>query len=245
MANRTLFQSMFGGLLPRASARNEAGAPAYVLDPEAALAQYVCTGCLNGTFYATAEGQLARITELCARVDGEFVAKLALHARREAYMKDTPALLCAVLSVKAPELLDVVFPRVIDDGKMLRNFVQIVRSGAVGRKSLGSRPKRLVREWLAARTADQLLRASVGRAPSLADVIKMVHPKPASAGEAALFGYFLGRVVDDAALPEPIRALEALKRGESAVVPEVPFELLTALDLGAPEWKSIARRASW
>jgi len=178
-------------------------------------------------------------------VDGEFVAKLALYARQKAHMKDTPALLCAVLSVKAPELLEVVFPRVIDDGKMLRNFVQIVRSGVVGRKSLGSRPKRLVRQWLAARTAEQLLRASVGRAPSLGDVIKMVHPKPASAGEAALFGYFLGRVVDDAALPEPIRALEALKRGESAEVPAVPFELLTALDLGASEWKAIARRASW
>jgi 60 kDa SS-A/Ro ribonucleoprotein len=29
---------------------------------------------------------------------------------------------------------------VIDNGRMLRNFVQIMRSGAVGRTSLGTRP---------------------------------------------------------------------------------------------------------
>ena len=46
------------------------------------------------------------------------------------------------------ELLAQVFPRVIDSGKMLRNFVQILRSGAVGRKSLGTRPKKLVQRWL-------------------------------------------------------------------------------------------------
>ena len=245
MANRHLFRSLIANLLPPANARNEERAPAYALSPEQALAQYVCTGCLNGTFYASADTQLAKIQELCGAVAPEFVAKLALYARREAYMKDTPALLCAVLSVSAPELLEIVFPRVIDSGKMLRNFVQIVRSGVVGRKSLGSRPKRLLRAWLAEHTAEQLLRASVGNQPSLADVIKMVHPKPKSNGEAALFGYFLGRVVDENALPEAIRGLEAFKRGETRAVPEVPFELLTALELGRPEWSAIARRASW
>ena len=67
----------------------------------------------------------------------------------------------------------------IDNGRMLRNFVQIMRSGAVGRKSLGSRPKRLVQAWLATASDRAILRAAVGQAPSLADVIQMVHPKPA------------------------------------------------------------------
>jgi 60 kDa SS-A/Ro ribonucleoprotein len=48
--------------------------------------------------------------------------------------------LCAALSVKDPQLLRTVFDRVIDDGKMLRNFVQVLRSGVVGRKSLGTVP---------------------------------------------------------------------------------------------------------
>jgi len=67
-------------------------------------------------------------------------------------------------------------PALIDNAKMLRNFVQIMRSGAVGRKSLGSAPKRLVREWLDARDPAALFKANVGRDPSLTDIVKMVHP---------------------------------------------------------------------
>ena len=74
-----------------------------------------------------------------------------------------------------------MFGRVVDNGKMLRNFVQIVRSGATGRKSLGSRPKKLVQHWLLSASEAQLLQAAVGNSPSLADVVKMVHPKPAEA----------------------------------------------------------------
>ena len=71
----------------------------------------------------------------------------------------------------------------IDSGKMLRNFVQILRSGAVGRKSsLGTRPKKLVQRWLLEATEKQLLNAAVGNAPSLADVVKMVHPSPPRPG---------------------------------------------------------------
>ena len=65
-------------------------------------------------------------------------------------MKDMPALLCAVLASRAPGLLAEVFDRVIDDGRMLRNFVQIMRSGVVGRKSLGTLPKRLVQQLVRA-----------------------------------------------------------------------------------------------
>ncbi len=67
--------------------------------------------------------------ELCADIDAEFIAKTAVFCRERGFMKDMPALLCAVLSVKDRELLARVFPRVIDNAKMLRNFVQIMRSG--------------------------------------------------------------------------------------------------------------------
>ncbi|MEM7204490.1 MAG: hypothetical protein AAF628_29805 [Planctomycetota bacterium] len=55
----------------------------------------------------------------------------------------------------------------IDNGRMLRSFVLIMRSGIVGRQSLGTRPKRLVRQWLDVRSDQQLVNASVGQAPSL------------------------------------------------------------------------------
>ncbi len=142
MANKSLFQSIVGKLIPRTDAANEAGGRAYQLSPKGALAQYAATGCLNGTYYASAGEQLERALALAAGADAEFVAKTAIYARERAFMKDMPALLLAHLSVREPDLFARSFSRVVADARMLRTFVQILRSGAVGRKSLGSRPKR-------------------------------------------------------------------------------------------------------
>jgi 60 kDa SS-A/Ro ribonucleoprotein len=245
MANKSLFQSIVGKLLPRTDATNEAGGAAYRLSPKGALAQLAATGCLNATYYATDREQLDSALALAAEVPPEFVAKTAIYARERAFMKDMPALLLASLSVREPDLFARAFPRVVTDGRMLRTFVQIIRSGAMGRKSLGSRPKRLVREWLARRTGDEVFRAAVGQSPSLADILKMVHPKPDSDERRALYGYLLGKTHDAALLPATAKAFEAFKTGASAEVPDVPFLLLTALPLGRREWAAIARQASW
>lgn len=245
MANKTLFKSLVGKLIPATNARNEERAPAYALTPKATLAQYAATGCLGATFYANAEEQFAKVLELCEKVEPVFIAKTAVYARERGLMKDMPALLLAALASKDVQLLAAVFPRVVDNGKMLRNFVQIVRSGTTGRKSFGSAPKRLVREWLEARDEAAVFRASVGQTPSLADIIKMVHPKPRGRERAALYGYLVGRDVDFESLPEVVRRFEAFKAGDRAVVPDVPFQMLTALELGTAEWTAIARRAPW
>src|SRR6185369_1247652 len=205
MANKTLFKSLIGKLMPVTDALNEEQAPAYKLPPQHLLAQYAATGCLNRTFYASADDQLKTVLELCENVDAEFIAKTAVFCRERGHMKDMPALLCAVLSTKNPALLQQVFPRVIDNAKMLRNFVQIMRSGVVGRKSLGTAPKRLVREWLDARDPATLFKSSVGQAPSLADIVKLVHPKPKDAAREALFGYFIGRDYAFDAMPDIVR----------------------------------------
>jgi 60 kDa SS-A/Ro ribonucleoprotein len=236
MANKKLFNSLV---------LNEAQGPAYKLPAKHQLAQYAATGCLNQTFYASADEQLAKVIELCQEVDAEFIAKTAVFCRERGHMKDMPALLCAVLSVKNPALLQQVFPRVIDNAKMLRNFVQIMRSGVVGRKSLGTAPRRLVREWLDARDPESLFKASVGQDPSLADIVKMVHPRPKNDAQAALFGYFIDRSRQSGELPELVRAFEAFKKDRSSEVPDVPFQMLTALELGTPEWTAIAARAPW
>jgi 60 kDa SS-A/Ro ribonucleoprotein len=245
MANRNLFQTIAGMLVPQTDAVNEAGGVAYALTPKQALAQYAATGCLNGTYYASAEQQLETVVRLCANVESEFIARTAIWSRERGFMKDMPALLCAILSVRNAALLEAIFPRVIDNGKMLRNFVQIVRSGAVGRKSLGTAPKRMIRNWLETRGDDSLFRDSVGQKPSLADVIRMVHPKPADRGRAALYGYLIGRPHEMEKLPQLVREYEAFKAGDRAKVPDVPFQMLAALDLNAAEWTAIARNAGW
>ncbi|MFZ4575774.1 MAG: RNA-binding protein, partial [Phycisphaerales bacterium] len=151
MANKSLFSSLFSWA-PKTDTVNNAGGAAYALTAQQGLAQLAATGCLNTTFYATAEDQLDAVMDLAQKVAPEFVAKVALYARSKGHMKDAPALLVAMLSVTSPGLMAEVFDRVIDSPKMLRNFVQIMRSGRVARKSLGTLPKRLVEQWLAARS---------------------------------------------------------------------------------------------
>ncbi len=244
MANQNLFQTI-AGQFSQANTVNEAGGKAFEFSPKHALAQYAVTGCLNGTYYADAETQLQRVLELASAVDPAFTAKVAVYSREQGQMKDMPALLCAALSVLDAGKLKAVFPRVCNDGKMVRNFVQIVRSGAVGRKSLGSVPKKLVQSWLEHSTEEQIFRASVGQSPSLADLVKMVHPRPSTPQRAALYGWLLGREHDAAALPECVKGFESFKRGETREVPDVPFQMLTALPLGQSDWTAIARRAPW
>ncbi len=252
MVNTQLFQTLKGALLPKATALNAERAPAYDLTPRHQLAQLAATGCLTRTYYASEDAQLEQVLALTQKLDPAFVAKAAIYGRQSGHMKDMPALLAASLAVRDVALLAQVFPRVIDSGKMLRNFVQILRSGAVGRKSLGSRPKKLVQQWLLTASEKQLLNAAVGNAPSLADVVKMVHPKPTEAWREAWFAWLIGRAFDETALPPITQAFERFKRlvaqgtiDANAEVPAVPFQMLTALPLMSVHWAQIAQQGSW
>ena len=245
MANKTLFSSWMGKLVPASDARNEAGGVAYRLGPKGALAQYAATGCLNGTYYASAEEQLQTVLSLCEQVEPEFIARTAVYCRQKGHMKDVPALLCAVVSVKAPSLFERTFAKVITDGRMLRTFVQVMRSGVVGRKSLGTMPKRAIRHWLDSQSDEGILRASVGTSPSLGDVVKMVHPRPGTDARRALYGWLIDRKHDPAQLPELVKQFEAFKATRAGELPDVPFQMLTALPLGSAEWVAIARNAGW
>lgn len=253
MVNTHIFNTFRGAIPPQANTVNEAGASAYTLAPRHQLAQLAATGCLNKTFYASAESQLETILDLAQTVDTEFIARAAIYAREAGYMKDMPALLTAVLATRDVQLMDHVFNRVINNGKMLRNFVQIMRSGAVGRKSLGTRPKKMVQQWLLNATEKQLLNASIGNVPTLADVVKMVHPKPDEGWRAAWFAWLIGRDYNAADLPPVTQAFEKFKRavreGSSKIelteLPDVPFQMLTALELTSAQWATIARNGSW
>ena len=248
MSNKKLFsnnKSVSNRVVKATDTINKAGGTAYSLSDKAALAQLAMTGCFNGTYYVSDKEQLENVLKLATKLPPEFVAKLAVYARKEGLMKDMPAVLAAVVAGKDSELLSQIFSRVVDNPKMLRNFVQVMRSGVTGRKSLGTRPKKLIQTYLEGLSDEQLFRADVGNDPSLEDIIKMVHPKPSNKKRSALYGYLLDKDYNAKDLCALVKEYEAFKKTMKGEIPDVSFQKLTALPLTAAHWKQIAENATW
>lgn len=252
MANKVLFQSTPGRTVPKTDTVNAAGGKAYTLSSKAALARYGVTGCISNTYYVKAQDHLKHVIQLANECDPEFIAKLAVYARKEGHMKDMPALLMSILASRGNEgrpALKAAFPIVIDNGRMLRNFVQIMRSGQVGRKSLGTGPRNLVRGFFE-QTPNWLFRQlGVGQTPSGEDIIKMIHPKGSTPEHDALFGYMIGKIKPGSEkwdqVPPIVKQFEEWKADRSQAPPAVPFELLTAQKLTADQWARIIRQGQW
>ncbi len=244
MANQNLFNTLLGKLsLPTGTTHH--ATPAYVYTPKHKLAQLAMTGCLNNTFYADAEAQLTDVLALSEELEDGYLAQTAVYCRERGLMKDMPALLLAILAAKRSPAFPVAFGRVIDGGRMLRTFVQILRSGATGRKSLGSRPKKLVQAWLNSASEQQLLHAAVGTQPSLADIVKMVHPRPTEPWREAFFAWLIGKPFDRTRLPPATQALLAYRAGETTDLPPVPFLLLSNETLSPQHWAQLAESMGW
>ena len=216
-------------------------------NPPHALAQYVVTGTYHGRFDASGNTRQAIASVLAQANSPELVAKSAIYARTHGATPELPAFLLAHLAVRDVALMSRVFPRVIDDGRMLRAFVEIVRCGITGRKSFGSAPKRALREWFSSRSPEVIFRQSIGQSPSMSDVIKMIRPPPRNdQGEAdaireALYGYLIGKNIERDRLPALARALEAWKHRDGPL-PDVPFEMLCPYLLSPEEWQTLAER---
>ena len=254
MANKSLFSSL-KELLPRATARNDAGGPAYALEPKHALAQFAATGCFNGTFYADAESQLDTLKTLIAQVDDNaFLAKLAVYSRERAYLKDMPAALVATLAARDTILFHQVFDRVIDNGRVLRTLFQMIRSGQFGKKSLSSSIQRAFQRWLNTASPEKLLSASIGHDPSLRDVLRLARPTPPDNSQRALFGWLTDKEQSKWApateidLPEQVQLLVAFRTAETAEQQialldrlHARWDLLADTAKGSKVWAAIAR----
>ncbi len=243
MTNKSLFSSL-KSLLPRATARNDAGGPAYALEPKQALAQLAATGCFNGTFYADAETQLATLQSLVCQVnDNVFLAKLAIYSRERAYLKDMPAALAATLAARDTVLFHKVFDRVIDNGRVLRTLFQMIRSGQFGKKSLSSSLQRAFQRWLNTASSEKLLSASIGHDPSLRDILRLARPTPVDNGRRALFGWLTDKEqskwapAGEVDLPEQVRLLVAFRTAETAE------QQIALLDRLHARWDLLADRA--
>lgn len=244
MLNKRVFGTR-KGRAPATTATNKAGGPAYSTSEKAALAQFALTGCFNNTYYTEGSEQLDTVLAFCQKVSPEYIARTAVYARENGFMKDMPAVLAAVLATRDVALMKRIFPRVMDNALQLKKFSQVIRSGVVGRKSFGTAIRTAIRTWLVSRRPNQLFKDSVGGDVTLRDVIKLAHPKPDSEERDALYKYLLDKEYVFEKLPPLVQHFEKFKKGETAEVPDVPFQFLTALPLGKEGWTAIAQNARW
>jgi 60 kDa SS-A/Ro ribonucleoprotein len=271
MANKDLFKaaprtSSVQATIPTATTVNQAGGRAYALPNELALAQLAATGTFNDTYYGKGSDQLDAIKRAADGVSPLFVGQTAAWARTKGYMKDMPAALVTMLSKADSGLFHKAYLHAIDNGKQMRTLVQMVRSGVFGRKCLGSSIRRAIREHLDRMSDAAVFRASVGQNPSLRQVLKLVHPKPKTASRRALYAYIRGfepagegkplvekdgkeRTIyryNPADLPPFVRQLDAFRKGETTVVPNVDYRFLEGLELPEAQrkalWAAIAKR---
>jgi 60 kDa SS-A/Ro ribonucleoprotein len=168
-------------------------------------------------------------------------------------------------------LLAKTFPQVIDNGRMIRNFVQIVRSGTTGIKSLGSMPQRLVKDFFVENHDPAwLFRQSIGNDPSFGDIIKLARPKAKTPEQDALFGYLIGKVKSNgtsepvpgagpyresetivhtgkfAALPQLVKDYEEWKKAPAASMPpDLDFQMLSSQGLTTAQWAEVIRNGRY
>lgn len=246
MSNKNLFSNTNTNNKNSApSVTNASGNIAYARTDEETLAQLAVTGCFSGTFYTNPGDQFDKFVALCDKVSPEFVAKLAIYCRRRVAMKDTPAVLTAYIAAKHPHLLPKVFHHTIDNLKMVRNFVQIIRSGKLGRKSLGSAPKRMVANFLNSMSDKELFSNAVGNNPSIADIISLSHPRPATVERAALYAYLLDKKYDAENLPQIVKDFEEFKENGKGF-PNVGLQRLMSFpNLSNENWKQLAKSSTW
>lgn len=262
MANQSLFAAPRYNV-PATDAVNSAGGVAYNMSPDAALAVFSMTGCFNSTFYSTAQEQLDKVKVLANQVSTTRLAKIAVVSRTKGFMKDMPAYLTAVLYVRDPELWKRVFPKVIDNPKMLRTYAQIARSGAAGKviNLSSSSHRKAISKWFNDRHSDVIFKGSVGNNPSLVGVLRQAHVRPGNREKEALLKYLfnnefgwthvqagyegrsLGSTTED--LPALVKHYEAFKANKDGDVgvPDVDFRQIDALGLNSDQWAEVFRNA--
>ncbi len=198
---------------------------------------------LNATFYAERARPARRHAGAAQTVEPEFLAKTAIYARERGYMKDMPALLLAWPVARAdPTLFE---PRFRPRDRQRQDAAHLRADHAVGRD--GPQVARHAAEadgpGLAGAGGGREILRAVGRARPVAGRRDQDGaPEAGDASREALYGYLIGKPYDVAALPEVVAGVRGVQaRSVAARVPDVPFQMLTALPLAKEQWAQIAR----
>ncbi len=179
---------------PHTPVRNHEGAPAYVLTPALELYAAVATAALSDQFYEKADTRLTRLRELVAQNEPLFVARLAVYAREQLYLRSVPLVLAVELARihrgdnLVSRLVAWVVQRADEIPELLAFYAQA--NGRSGTKTLGRLSKQMQHGLALAFNkfdAYQLAKYNRDGAVRLRDALFLVHPKPRDEAQQAAF----------------------------------------------------------
>lgn len=180
---------------------NHEGDLAYKLDPKMELYTLVCTASLQRKFYERGDETIARLRSLIPRVPAEFVAKLAIYAREQMYLRSIPLVLAVELARhhRGDSLISRMTERVIQRADELTEILAYYAeaNGRRETKKLG-RLSSQIKKGIAAAFGkfDEYQFAKYNRdgAVKLRDALFLSHAKPTTKEQVALFK----KITDDA-----------------------------------------------
>ncbi len=174
--------------------RNHAGAVAFALSPEMELYTAVVTTMLADTYYETGDARLQRICELVAKTNAVFVAKLAVYAREQMYLRSAPLVLVAELAKihNGDDLVGRTIGRIVQRAdeitELLAYYAQA--NNRTGTKKLNRLSKQVQKGLaLAFNRFDEYQFAKYDRAGAvtLRDALFLVHPTAKDQAQQAIF----------------------------------------------------------
>lgn len=203
---------------------NEAGGVAYTSSDREATLSYLMTGGFGSTFYVDEKTHDQRARDLFARAaktDATYLAKAAVYARQNGYMRSMPILALAFLSTAEDKpLFQRAFMRIILTPGDLADFVALLRGESRVRGSSRT-VRRAIATWLSTITPYHVIKyGSESQKMSLRDIYRLAHPKLATAESQAIATYVVKGAPNNElpeALPSQLKGYHTFKTATDTI----------------------------
>jgi len=252
---RTLYGPPAG---PPPDTRNHAGFPAFTPTDRHAVAELLLLGTLGPTFYADAEHWATVTADTAIRMaasDPDFLARAAVLAREQGYVRSAPLVALVALASGPPPaqaLARRIWERIIRTTDDLRHVIALAQSQRF-RPGYGGLVQRLAKRWLNDHLTEyQAVKYDERGRLSLRNILRMTHPRPTTPERQAVYRWVVRREVDPQWAGATIRALAALSAGEldpAAAIRagHLPFEaVMPRVRRGdAPVWRALLEHAPY
>ncbi len=184
--------------------KNYEGAQAWSLSPELELYTAVVTASLSNSFYEKQDERVERIASLVAKVDPEFVAKLAVYTRNVMNLRSIPLLLVVELAKvhSGDNLVSRTVEKVVQRADEIMELLTCYqwRNPSTGAKKLGGLSSQIKKGLQSAfNHFDEYQFAKYNRSNlevKLRDALFLIHPKAKDEAQQAIFDKIANDTLD-------------------------------------------------